>query len=109
MARFSGIIGFVQTVKTERGVYMEQVVAERRYRGDLNRHARRVSDGQDVNADITISNEISIVADPYAFQNFQYMRYVVLNNSKWTISNITVQYPRLNLTLGGVYNGPAKT
>jgi hypothetical protein len=59
-----------------------------------------------VNSSITVSNQVSIVADPYARDHFHEMRYVVLRNSKWTITHVDVQYPRLILTIGEIYNGP---
>ena len=57
-----------------------------------------------LNDDVNISNEISIVADPFAYQNFHAMRYVEFMGAKWKISSVEVQYPRLILTVGGVYN-----
>ena len=32
------------------------------------------------------------------------MRYVEFMGAKWKISSVEVQYPRLILTVGGVYN-----
>ena len=58
-----------------------------------------------VNDNINISNEFSIVADPYAINNFHAIRYVEFMGAKWKISNVSVQHPRLLLTAGGVYNG----
>ena len=104
MAKFYGKIGYASTVETKPGVYEEQIV-ERSYYGDLIRNTRRLQSADQVNDDINISNEISIVADPYATNNFHTMRYVVFMGTKWKISNVEVSYPRLILTLGGVYNG----
>lgn len=104
MAKFYGKIGYVNTVETKPGVYEEQIV-ERYYYGDLIRNTRRLQSADQVNDDINISNEISIVADPYATNNFHTMRYAVFMGTKWKISNVEVSYPRLILTLGGVYNG----
>ena len=104
MAKFSGKIGYANTVETKPGVYEEQIV-ERSYYGDLIRNTRRLQSADQVNDDINISNEISIVADPYATNNFHTMRYAVFMGTKWKISNVEVSYPRLILTLGGVYNG----
>ena len=103
MAKFYGKIGYANTVETKPGVYEEQIV-ERSYYGDLIRNTRRLQSADQVNADINISNEISIVADPYATNNFHTMRYAVFMGTKWKISNVEVSYPRLILTLGGVYN-----
>ena len=104
MAKFYGKIGYANTVETKPGVYEEQIV-ERSYYGDLIRNTRRLQSSDKVNDDINISNEISIVADPYATNNFHTMRYAVFMGTKWKISNVEVSYPRLILTLGGVYNG----
>lgn len=104
MAKFYGKIGYASTVETKPGVYEEQIV-ERSYYGDLIRNTRRLQSTDKVNDDINISNEISIVADPYATNNFHTMRYAVFMGTKWKISNVEVSYPRLILTLGGVYNG----
>lgn len=104
MAKFYGKIGYANTVETKPGVYEEQIV-ERSYYGDLIRNTRRLQSADQVNDDINISNEISIVADPYATNNFHTMRYAVFMGAKWKISNVEVSYPRLILTLGGVYNG----
>lgn len=104
MAKFYGKIGYANTVETKPGVYEEQIV-ERSYYGDLIRNSRRLQSADQVNDDINIGNEISIVADPYATNNFHTMRYAVFMGTKWKISNVEVSYPRLILTLGGVYNG----
>ena len=104
MAKFYGKIGYANTVETKPGVYEEQIV-ERSYYGDLIRNTRRLQSADQVNDDINISNEISIVADPYATNNVHTMRYADFMGTKWKIANVEVSYPRLILTLGGVYNG----
>lgn len=104
MAKFYGIIGYAETVETEPGIWEEQIV-ERPYYGDVIRNIRNLQNSGGVNDDINITNEISIVADPYANQNFHTMRYVEFMGTKWKISRVDVQYPRLNLSIGGVYNG----
>lgn len=103
MARWCGIVGFANTNETTPGVYEEQY-EERRYFGDVIRATRRLESSGHVNDDVNISNEISIVADPFAIDHFHTMRYVELNGTKWKVSNIEIQYPRLKLTVGGVFN-----
>ena len=104
MAKFYGVIGYAVTEETEPGIYEERIV-EKEHFGDVIRNARRLSNVAKVNDDITISNQISIVADPFANNNFHSMRYVSFMGSKWKVTEVEVQYPRLILTLGGVYNG----
>lgn len=103
MAKFYGPIGFAKTVETTPGVWEEQIV-ERNYRGELTRNNRRLQNTNQLIDDITIANEISIVADPYVNENFHTMRYVKFMGTKWKVNNIDVQYPRLILSLGGIYN-----
>lgn len=107
MAKFHGVIGFVTTVEDSEnpGVWNEETV-ERTYRGDLLKVYRRLqSSSNTVNDSVILSTEISIVADPYANENMFAMRYVVFGGAKWKIESINVEYPRLKLSIGGVYNG----
>lgn len=104
MAKWFGTIGFAETVETSPGVWEEQIVT-RQYYGDLVRNTRRLQSSDKVNNDVNIANEISIVADPYANENFHAMRYAEFMNSRWKINTVEVQFPRLILDLGGVYNG----
>lgn len=103
MAKFFGKVGYIQTVESEPGYWEEQTI-ERDYYGDITRNISRYQQDNKINDNITINNILSIVADPYANENFQHMRYVKWMDTKWKITNIEVQYPRLILTLGGVYN-----
>lgn len=104
MAKFYGTIGYVNTVETEPGMWEEQKI-ERQYSGELVKNTRRLESSGGVNDNVYISNEVSIVADPYAYENFHAMRYIKFMGAKWKISNVEVRYPRLILTIGGVYNG----
>lgn len=104
MARFSGKIGFAIQNETKPGVWTESI-KERQYYGDVIRNARRLQTSGNVNDDIEISNRISIIADAYAYENFHAMRYVMYMGSKWKVTEVEVERPRLILSLGGLYNG----
>lgn len=104
MAKWSGIIGYAEKVEVRPGVW-DDGITERPYFGDVGRNVRRLQGGASVNDGITISNEISVVSDPYAIQNFLKMRYLTYMGEKWRIESADVQYPRIVLTLGGVWNG----
>lgn len=104
MAKFFGKIGYVETVETSPGVWTDSIT-EREYYGDVIRNTRSLQTGDKLNDDITISNSFSIIADPYAYQNFHSMKYIEFMGTKWKIDNVEVQYPRLILSVGGEYNG----
>ena len=72
---------------------------------DLIKNNRKLESSDSVNDNINISNSISIISDPYANENFHKMRYAKFMGTEWKVTNVEVQYPRLILTLGGVYNG----
>ena len=103
MAKFYGNIGYAQMVETKPGVYDEQIT-EKPYYGDLIKNTRKLQSTDQLNDNINVANEISILADPFANQNFHSMRYVEFMGAKWKITNVEVQYPRLILSVGGVYN-----
>ncbi len=103
MAKYYGSIGYGETVESAPGVW-EETITERKYFGDVLQFMRKWENGQGLNDDLNISNKISIVADPFAYENFQQMRYVIWLGAKWKVTNVEVQYPRLILTVGGVYN-----
>ena len=102
--KFYGPVGFVEVVEKRPGV-KATVPVEYNYSGDVLRRTIRYENGQSVNDNITPKHEISILADPYARNHVGSMRYVKWMGAAWKITDISVQYPRLVLTLGGAYNG----
>jgi hypothetical protein len=108
MARFYGEVGYGTTVEQPAGsgVWVDDIT-ERPYYGDIVRNTRQLREADKINDDIFVNNSISIVADPYAYENIFAMRYVRWMGTLWIISNVDVERPRILLTLGGVYNGPS--
>lgn len=105
MAKWHGVIGCIVTEETAPGVWMPSII-ERKYYGDILRNSNRWTNAQNsTNDNITLSMQISIVADPFANQNCHSMKYVEFMGTKWKITSIEVQFPRLILSIGGVYNG----
>ena len=103
MAKFFGPVGY--GVESEGAAGVWSGVTERSYYGDVIKNSSRMDDGKAQANEIVLNNQISIVADPYAYQNFFAIRYVKWQGVYWTVTNVTVQRPRLLLTIGGVYNG----
>jgi len=108
MARFSGKVGYLITAEEivdgePTGVWKE-TYKDRPYFGDIEQLSSRWSSGSNLNDDVVLTNTISIVADPFAFENFQKMRYVEWKGQKWKIESASVQTPRIVLSVGGVYN-----
>jgi len=104
MAKYYGKIGFGITTEVTPGVWKE-TITENNYYGDTIRNTRSLAATDSVNGNINVANLISIVSDPFANDNFHTIRYAEFMGTLWTITNVEVLYPRLMLTMGGVYNG----
>lgn len=104
MSKWFGKIGYAVTGETEPGVWEDTIVV-RDYYGDLTSDRRKRQSSGNVNDDINLANVISIIADPFAIENCSHMAYAEIMGAKWKITEVEVQYPRLILTIGGVYNG----
>lgn len=104
MGKWFGKVGYAVTEETEPGLW-EENITEREYYGDVfNEHWKHQNSGN-VNDNITISQIISIIADPFAYQHCSEIVYVEYMGGKWKVSDVEPVFPRLKLTLGGVYNG----
>ena len=104
MGKWAGKIGFAVSKETVPGVWKDEIVP-RTYYGDMTRNVRRLQSSGNLNDNLVITNELSIIADPYANENFHAIRYAEFMGTKWKISSVQVQFPRLILELGEVYNG----
>lgn len=105
MGKWFGEVGYSITEEVTDGVFKAKKIERKCYGDLLEDYDSRNQSSDKVNDDISLSCKISIVADPFAFQNFAFIKYVKINGIKWTVSNIRLAYPRLVLTVGGVYNG----
>lgn len=103
MAKFYGNVGYAKQKQTSPGVW-ENVITVRPYYGELGRNVLRVQSSENLNDNVNIANEISIIADAYAYENFHSMKYIEFMGAKWKIMNAEVKHPRLILTVGGLYN-----
>lgn len=102
-SRYFGKVGFKESVETAPDVWEDSIV-EHPYYGDVIKNGRRLSGGGEVIQNITVTNSISIVADPYARTHFWNIAYVTWQGAKWHVSEVTEAFPRLILSLGGVYS-----
>ena len=108
MAKYAGYVGYAELQKTAPGVFKE-VITERRYFGDVIENVRRYEPSSYLNDNLQIQNQVSIVADAYAYQNFHAIRYCWFMGAKWKVRSVQVERPRLVLSLGDVYNDQTET
>lgn len=101
--KFYGKIGFRETAESYPDVWTPRI-EEHTYYGDVLKFGRTLTSENEINDSVKISNRISIVADPYARKHFFNILYVDWQDAKWKVSDVEVAFPRLILTLGGLYN-----
>lgn len=103
--KFYGKVGYSVPIETAPDVWRENTV-EYAYSGDVTRNYLRPQENSNSTIDnVSISNQISIVADPFALAHFGNIKYVKWMQQKWKVTGIEVAYPRLLLSIGGVWNG----
>lgn len=102
MSRFSGKLGFVMTRETEEGVWLEDFF-EIPVKGTIRSLYVRNDNSSSVNANLRLTNEISILMDTKIETYIETLTYVVWKGSKWKVQSIGVNYPRLTINLGGPY------
>jgi hypothetical protein len=105
MTRFSGRIGFAQTVRTSPGVSEEKIVEKGPYKGKIERRSRTLLNNDSINGDTTMSTTISVVASDEDRDNYLAIRFVVSAGVPWEVAEATIERPRILMRLGGVYNG----
>lgn len=107
MAKFFGKLGFMETVETSPGVW-EEIIVVREYYGDILQITRRWDNASDKeNDNVNINNKFSIIADSFAYEHIPNLRYIEWYGIKWKVKTVEVEYPRLTVYIGGVYNGDA--
>lgn len=105
MTRFFGKVGFAAGTTRSGGV-SEDVIVEREYYGEEKRSSRYFRQGESVLGEITQQTRIEIMADAYALENYEDIKYLVKAGTTWVVDSVQPERPRLTLVLGSKYNGP---
>ena len=103
MARFYGKIGFVDTYESSPGIWSERTVSKT-YSGDVLNNRRRFENGESINDNPVMVNYISVVGDDYMLDNYEMMRWVEFNSKRWKITAVELEYPRVKINFGGLWN-----
>lgn len=105
--RFYGIIGYGIPITDDYGVTKDTIV-ERKHFGDIIRLTSTNENAQQVEDNIRLNCQFSIVLDSFITENFQFIKFIEWNGVMWKASSITPDpdRPRLTVHVGSVYNGP---
>ena len=103
--RYSGKIGFSVTEQVEPGVWEEHTV-EKHYYGEVSRNIEKTDANTEVVTDMGLNNEVSIIGNSFLMKNIGNIRYIEWLGTKWRINTVQINYPRLVLSIGGLYHDP---
>jgi len=103
MAKFHGVIGYFVTEETSPGVWVP-TITEKPCKGDILRNSQQFQSSEQLNDNININNRFSVVSNPYTESNIANMRYIRYRGTKWKIVGVEIEYPRLILSVRGVWN-----
>jgi hypothetical protein len=104
MAKYFGKVGYAIPTVVKPGV-TEEKITEKDFCGEDTRAISRWNTSTQLNDNIDIDKQISIIADPFAYNNFMFIRYITVYGQRWKVNSVEVKYPRLILSVGGIYNG----
>lgn len=102
--KWYGEIGFREEVETSPRVWRPTIVPMNFY-GDVLSPSWREQQGSKINADMQVSNRISVVANSYIQTNLHKIAYITFGGAKWTVSSVEQDpdRPRLTFSLGPLY------
>lgn len=102
MAKYYGHIGFATQVESEPGIWTD-VIDRRPYKGDILRSGRRYETSENINDHFTITNSFSIISDAFLYSHIPAMRYIEYLGTKFKITSVEIERPRVTISVGGVY------
>lgn len=104
MGKYSGMIGFASNEEIAPSLFDDRIT-ERPYYGDILKNIPRYSTETTLSGGVQYNNSFSIVGDTYAFQHLTDIRYITWKGNKWIVDSSTEAYPRIEITIGGLWNG----
>lgn len=107
MAKWYGQIGFSIQKESDPvnhpSVYTSEIT-ERNYYGDVIKKSRHWQSSENLNDNLTISAQISVISNSFMTDNIGNIVYVTWLGNKWKVSDVEYEWPRITLTLGAIYN-----
>lgn len=104
MGKFFGKVGLVIMEQTAPGVYMPNTVTVSCYGEVLNVTKRWQGAAEQVNDNLNIDSRISILSNKFLTENLSHIRFVEWMGAPWKVTSVELSYPRIILSIGGVYN-----
>lgn len=106
MNKWSGKIGFADGHHETKPGYREERIVEKSFFGDITKMTVRESESNSILPNATVRNSVSVLLNPYIHDNIMNIRYFTWLGKRWIPQSIDIEWPRVILRPGEVYNGP---
>lgn len=106
MPKYYGRVGYAITYEDpdEPGIWVDKIKEVDVY-GDTMRKSTGWQNSGQINDDLSLNCQVSILMGTIAPEHYPRIKYATVGGTKWKVTSIEPQYPRLLLTLGGEWNG----
>jgi hypothetical protein len=104
MAKTSLTLGFAVQSETAPDVFTANIYEKTNYPADVLQDQKQWKPGESTNDTLDIMNKFSVLLDDYLMVNLAQLRYVVYGGVKWQVRTLNPKRPRLDISVGGVYN-----
>jgi len=105
MSKFRGSIGINRgTVETDSPGVFEREIEEVEVTGEIRNIGARWQNAEQRDT-ISARHVLSIVTPEDSIINFTEVVYIVWQSTKFSVTSIEYKRPRIELALGGLYNG----
>lgn len=102
--RYSGVLGVRgPAVEDSPGIFVRPIT-EYTVSGEIFTSPARWSQGETQQDSLTASQVISCIVDTSKVNVFLDVAYATWQGKKWLVKSVTHQPPRMEFTLGGVFN-----
>ena len=105
MSRYSGALGIrTDNVETSPGIF-EDSIEEIRITGDIYLKSARWRSGESAQDELSANQTVSFIAPESVKSRLDAVVYITWMGKKWSIQSLEYMLPRLQISLGGLYNG----
>lgn len=101
-------IGFFKEYEEDLGV-IKRNITEFTYKSKVKKTFRTTDNQGVINPTPIFNLTFDLIYEDYILENIQSIAYVKYNNMYFNIQNISFKKPRMQISVGGIYNGERKT
>lgn len=101
-------IGFYEEYEEGLGI-INRRITEYKYKSKVKKTFRTTDNQGVINTTPIFNLTFDLIYEDHILENIQSISYVKYNNMYFNIQNISFKKPRMQISVGGIYNGERET